>query len=82
MELSDECKGSLELLKKALAEIADAVQDPLSVSRNQQRQKVVDYADELRKWFRETYPSEDANLTVFIQQFVTGRYCKTSTAEG
>ena len=33
----------------------------------------MDYADELRKWFREAYPSEDANLTVFIQQFVTGR---------
>ena len=72
VELPEESKRSIENLRKVLAEQADVMQDPLSVAKrfadlNQWRQeKVVDYADKLKRLFREAYPSEDVNSTMFI----------------
>ena len=76
--LPDESKDSMKVLKEALQEQAGVTKDPLSASklfavRNQApRERVSDYAVELRKLFEEAYPSEDAKSAVLLQRYLAG----------
>ena len=78
VELDDETKGDLKLLKVALQERAGTKEDPLLASKNfNQRsqgpdEKVNDYASALKKLFKIAYPEEAATSTVLLQRFVTG----------
>ena len=75
VELDDETKGDLRLLKVVLQERAG---DPLLASKNfNQRsqgpdEKVNDHAAALKKLFKIAYPEEAATSTVLLQWFVTG----------
>ena len=74
VELDDETKGDLRLLKVALQERAGTKEDPLLASKNfNQRsqgpdEKVNDYASALKKLFKIPYPNEAATSTVLLQQ--------------
>ena len=78
VELDDETKGDLKLLKVALQERAGTKEDPLLASKNFNRrsqgpdEKVNDYASALKKLFKIAYPEEAATSTVLLQRFVTG----------
>ena len=78
VELDDETKRDLRLLKVALQERAGTKEDPLLASKNfNQRsqgpdEKVNDYASALKKLFKIAYPEEAATSTVLLQRFVTG----------
>ena len=75
IELDDETKGDLRLLKVvALQERAGTKEDPLLASKNfNQRsqgpdEKVNDYASALKKLFKIAYPEEAATSTVLLQR--------------
>ena len=78
MDLSEEEKKSLEGLKQALERKAGIKKDPLVAakyfnSRHQDdRERVVDYATQLRKAFIEAYPDEDVGSAVLLQTFLSG----------
>ena len=78
MDLSEEEKKSLEGLKQALERKAGIKKDPLVAakyfnSRHQDdRERVVDYATQLRKAFKEAYPDENVGSAVLLQTFLSG----------
>ena len=78
MDLSEEEKESLEGLKQALERKAGIKKDPLVAakyfnSRHQDdKERVVDYATQLRKAFIEAYPDEDVGSAVLVQTFLSG----------
>ena len=78
VELDDETKADLKLLKAALQERAGTKEDPLLASKNfNQRsqgpdEKVNDYASALKKLFKIAYPDEAMTSAVLLQRFVTG----------
>ena len=78
VELDNETKGDLRLLKIALQERAGTKEDPLLASKNfNQRsqgpdEQVNDYASALKKLFKIAYPEEATTSTVLLQQFVMG----------
>ena len=78
MDLSEEEKKSLEGLKQALERKAGIKKDPLVAakyfnSRHQDdKERVVDYATQLRKAFIEAYPDEDVGSAVLLQTFLPG----------
>jgi len=77
MDIYDDIRGDLKLLKKALMMHAGLVQDPLSagqqfMARHQlPNEKVNDYALDLKKLFTESYPSEAMTVTTFCDGSVT-----------
>lgn len=88
MELGEEEQGDLDRLKAALIIKAGISRDPLTAAqaftkRNQGAQeKVLDFAVDLRKLFREAYPREALSSTVLLQRFLmglqqplVGKYC-------
>lgn len=78
LSLSDEEKDSLDTMKEALAKRAGVAKHPLLVcklfSEKSQgaHQRVLEYATELTKLFREAYPSEGATSAVLLQRFLAG----------
>ena len=77
-EFNEATKGGLSRLKLALQEKAGLKIDPLIPSRNFNqhdqlpREKVDDYASELKQLFKPAYPDEGLNLAVLLQKFLTG----------
>jgi len=78
MNVDEETRGDLKLLKKALMMHAGLMRDPLSagqqfMTRHQlPNEKVNDYASDLKKLFTESYPSEAMTSAILLQRFVTG----------
>lgn len=78
MELDDDTKGDLALLKDALQERAGTKEDPLLASKNfNQRtqghdEEVADFAASLKKLFKSAYPREAMTSAVLLQRFLTG----------
>ena len=76
-EFYETTKGDLSRLKLVLQENAGLKIDPLIASRNfnqrdqLQREKVDDYASELKQLFKQAYPDEGLNLAVLLQKFLT-----------
>ena len=78
VELDNNTKGDLKLLKAALQERTGTKEDPLLASRNfNQRnqgpdEKVHDFASALKQLFKNAYPTEAMTSTVLLQRFLTG----------
>ena len=78
MDLGDDEKKSLEEVKQALERKAGIKKDPIVAakyfnSRHQDdRERVMDYATQLRKAFKEAYPEEDVGSAVLLQTFLSG----------
>ena len=74
-EFDEATKTNLAALKQALQEKAGLIKDPLVASRsfNQRSQwpseKVDEYASELRRLFKHTYPDEDMGSTYCYRSF-------------
>ena len=77
-ECSDGTRGDLERHKSSLMEKAGLKQDSLAASHNfmshtqQPREKVSDFAVELKKLFKEAYPEEQFTSAILVQRFLTG----------
>ena len=67
MDLSTEEKKSLEGLKQVLERRAGIRKDPLVAAND--RERVVEYAMQLCKAFKEAYPDENVGLAVLLQTF-------------
>ena len=78
VELEDEVKNDVKLLKAALEERAGKKEDPLVASRNfNQRsqspgERVADFASSLKQLFKSGYPGEALTSAVLLQRFLTG----------
>ena len=78
MDLSEEEKKSLAGLKQALERKAGIKKDPLVAAKyfnshhQDDRERVVDYAIQLRKAFKEAYPDESVGSAVLLQTFLSG----------
>ena len=78
VELDDDTKGDLKLLKAALQERTGTKEDPLLASRNfNQRnqgpdEKMHDFASALKQLFKNAYSTEAMTSTVLLQRFLTG----------
>ena len=78
VELEDDVKGDLKLLKAALEDRAGKKEDPLIASKNfnqhnqGQGEKVTDFTSSLKQLFKSGYPGEAMTSTVLLQKFLTG----------
>ena len=78
VDLEDEEKANIKMLKRALSVRAGLTSDPLASARcfNDRKQepgeKVSDYARELKRLYSRAYPGEDAQSIVLVQHFLTG----------
>eukprot|EP00731_Ephydatia_muelleri_P031264 Em0022g778a len=78
MDLGEDEKRSLEDVKQALERKAGIKKDPVVAARyfnsryQDDRERVMDYATQLRKAFKEAYPEEDVGSAVLLQTFLSG----------
>eukprot|EP00731_Ephydatia_muelleri_P035641 Em0144g11a len=78
MDLGEDEKRSLEDVKQALERKAGIKKDPIVAARyfnsryQDDRERVMDYATQLRKAFKEAYPEEDVGSEVLLQTFLSG----------
>ena len=78
MDLGEDEKRSLEDVKQALERKAGIKKDPIVAARyfnsryQDDRERVMDYATQLRKAFKEAYPEEDVGSAVLLQTFLSG----------
>ena len=76
--ISDEERASLNTMKEALAKRAGVTKHPLLMCKlfsekcQGAHQRVLEYATELTKLFKEAYPSEEATSGVLLQRFLAG----------
>ena len=77
-EFDDDTKGDISKIRLALAKASGRVEDPLVaartfVSRDQgPDERVEDFANDLKRLFKQAYPSEDSKSSVLLQRFLTG----------
>ena len=78
IDLEESEKADIDQLKKALTERAGLMIDPLATvrrftARSQAPQKRVSaFATELKKLFKQAYPSEATSSSVLLQRYLTG----------
>ena len=78
VECNEETRGNLARLKVSLMKKAGLVRDSLISSRifmerNQApEEKVTDFVVELKKLFKEAYPTEEFTSAILLQRFLTG----------
>ena len=78
VELEDEVKNDVKLLKAALEEQAGKKEDPLVASRNfnlhsqTPGERVADFASSLKQLFKSSYPGEALTSAVLLQKFLMG----------
>ena len=71
-------KADLKLLKTAHTKNAGLVQDPLRAGKlfisccQRSGEKVADFADHLKKLFKQAYPDEKLTSGILLQRFLTG----------
>ena len=76
--LNSTIKADLKRLKTALMRKAGLAQDPLTagklfISRCQRSgEKAEDFADQLKKLFKQAYPNEELTSGILLQRFLTG----------
>ena len=74
MDLGEDEKRSLEDVKQALERKAGIKKDPIVAARyfnsryQDDRERVMDYATQLLKAFKEAYPEEDVGSAVLLQK--------------
>ena len=74
----DTTKGDLKLLRAALEERAGKKEDTLVASksfsqrRQEQGERVSDFASSLKQLFKSTFPAEGMTSSVLLQRFLTG----------
>ena len=77
-ELDDETKQDLQLMKSALMKRAGFQSDPLVAGKSfmscaqQPNERVEDFANRLRKLFRQAYEREEITSDVLLQRFIMG----------
>lgn len=78
IDLEEGEKASMKELKKALAKRAGLSADPLAAARKftartqVPQERVSDFAADLKKLFKQAYPSEATTSSVLLQRFLTG----------
>ena len=78
VDLDTTTKADLKLLKTALMKNAGLVQDPLTAGKlfisccQRSGEKVADFADHLKKLFKQAYPDEKSTSGILLQRFLTG----------
>ena len=84
VELDEAIKASMKLLKTALMTRAGLIKDPLTagkifISRCQHaNEKAEDFANDLRKLFKQAYPDEDVTSGILFQHLLTGLHVPES----
>ena len=78
IQLNETARENLGTIKKALMEAVGIVRDPLTagqafMSRHQSAGETVrDYAADIKKLFKESYPEEAQSSPILLQRFLTG----------
>jgi len=78
IQLNETARGNLGTIKKALMEAVGIVSDPLTAGQafmNQHQsagETVRDYAADIEKLFKESYPEDAQSSPILLQRFLTG----------